>query len=134
MQPPSSFLYSCQSLRGYFEMNRLIAIVLIASSLPLIAQQGRGSIVGTIRDASGAGVPDAQVRIVNTGTNAAFSTTTNESGYFTAPSLQVGSYAVTAEKPGFKKFDRTGITLQVDQCLSLDLQLEVGAATESIQV
>ena len=116
-------------------MNRLVvAIMCLAAALPLFGQQGRGSIFGTVKDASGAGVLDAEVRIVNTGTNAVLPTTTNEAGYFTAPSLQVGSYSITVEKQGFKRIDRTGITLQVDQRLGLELTLEVGATTESINV
>ncbi|HYI97029.1 MAG TPA: carboxypeptidase regulatory-like domain-containing protein [Bryobacteraceae bacterium] len=115
-------------------MIKFIAILCFAASLPLFGQQGRGSIFGTVKDASGAGVLDAAVRIVNTGTNAVFATTTNDAGYFSAPSLQVGSYSVTVEKQGFKRIDRTGITLQVDQRLGLELNLEVGATTESIRV
>lgn len=115
-------------------MLRILLALLLATGLPLMAQQGRGSISGTITDSLGASVPGVDVRITNTGTNAAFSTTTNESGYFTAPALQIGSYSVSAEKQGFKKIQQTGITLQVDQRISLNLQLEVGAVAESIDV
>ena len=115
-------------------MFRVVLALLLASGLPLVAQQGRGSISGTVTDALGAAVPGVDVKITNTGTNAVFSTATNESGYFTAPALQIGSYAVSAEKQGFKQIHQSGITLQVDQRVSLSLKLEVGAVAESIDV
>lgn len=115
-------------------MKHFVALMFLAAALPLSAQQGRGTISGTVKDASGAGVPAAEVSIVNTGTNAVSTATTNDTGFFTAPALQVGSYTVTVEKQGFKKLSRTGITLQVDQRLALDLDLEVGATAESVEV
>ncbi len=115
-------------------MLKIFLAFLLAIGLPLAAQQGRGSISGTITDTLGAAVPGADVRITNTATNAVFSTVTNESGYFTAPALQIGSYSVSVEKRGFKRIQRSGITLQVDQRVLLNLQLDVGAMTESIDV
>ncbi|MCU0245264.1 MAG: TonB-dependent receptor [Bryobacter sp.] len=115
-------------------MKQIALCLFLAAALPLAAQQGRGSISGTVTDASGAAVPGADVRILNTGTNALTAAVSNEEGYFTAPALPVGSYSVTVEKQGFKKFNRTGITLQVDQRIALTLQLEVGATSEAIEV
>jgi len=113
-------------------MKRLLVMMLAAA--PLMAQQGRGTISGTVTDATGATVPGATIVITNTATNAAFSTTTNELGYYTAPALPVGPYTVTAEKPGFKRAVRSGLTLQVDQRMAVDFRLEVGATAESIEV
>jgi len=113
---------------------KMLLISIAAMSLPLMAQQGRGSVSGTITDATGAAVPDATVRIMNAGTNAVFSTASNGEGYFTAPALQVGSYSVSVEKQGFKRINRSGITLQVDQHVDLNLQLELGATSESVNV
>ncbi len=115
-------------------MLRLAWVTLILAAMPLAAQQGRGSITGTVTDASGAAVPAAGVRIVNSGTNAVYTTTSNDEGYFTAPALQVGSYSVGVEKHGFKRINRSGITLQVDQRVALVLQLEIGTTSESIEV
>ena len=115
-------------------MIRIILALLLASGLPLLAQQGTGSISGTVTDALGAAVPAADVKITNTGTNAVSQAATNESGYFTVPALRVGNYQVTVEKAGFKVIQRSGITLQVDQRVALNLKLEVGAMAESISV
>ncbi len=115
-------------------MIRMILALLLASGLSLLAQQGTGSISGTVTDALGAAVPGADVKITNTGTNAVSQTATNESGYFTVPALRVGNYQVTVEKSGFKMIQQSGITLQVDQRVALNLKLEVGAMAESISV
>lgn len=116
-------------------MSRLVlALVVLLASLPAAAQQGRGTISGTITDASGASVPAANVRIVNTATNAATAVVSNDEGYFTAPALPVGIYSVTAEKTGFKRLAQSNITLQVDGRISLNLVMEVGATAESIEV
>lgn len=114
-------------------MKKEAAILLLAAA-PLLAQQGRGTISGTVTDASGASVPGASIAITNTGTNATFTTTTNEVGYYTAPAMPVGTYTVSAEKQGFKRAVRTGLVLQVDQRMEVDFRLEVGATAESIEV
>jgi hypothetical protein len=118
-------------------MSALLARALILAVLVVsvaLAQQGRGTISGTITDASGAVVPEVSVVVLNTGTNAAFTTSTNEVGYYVAPALPVGAYTVTGEKQGFKKAVRSGIVLQVDQRAEVNLRLEVGATAESIEV
>ena len=114
-------------------MKKLFALVL-ALAAPLAAQQGRGSIQGTVTDASGAVIAGATVSIVNVETNTAFTTETSNDGYYTAPTLAVGNYAVTVEKQGFKRVVRTRINLQVDQRAQVDVTLDVGAVAESIEV
>lgn len=117
----------------------LCRFTLWAASALLLApaafgQQGRGSVQGTVTDSTGATVPGASVSIVNTETNAPFVTQTNESGIYAAPALNVGSYIITVEKTGFKKLVRSGITLQVDQRAQIDLVLDVGDVSQSIEV
>src|SRR3954470_10865819 len=112
-------------------MLRFAVAVLFAVALPVAAQQG---ILGNVTDASGGAVPGANVVIVNTGTNAVSQATTNNEGFFTAPSLPVGGYSVTVEKTGFKKSVRNGITLQVDQRAEVNFRLDIGETTEAIEV
>src|SRR6266542_3176499 len=109
-------------------------LLVFFAAAPLLAQQGRGTISGSVTDASGSAVPGASLMIVNTGTNVSFPTASNETGFYTVPALPVGPYTVTAEKQGFKKEVRTGFTLQVDQRAEIDFKLEVGATAESIEV
>ena len=112
---------------------RILLLGLCSLSLAS-AQQGRGTMSGTVTDASGAAVPGARVVITNAGTNATFPTATNEVGFYTAPAMPVGAYTVSVEKDGFKKSVRSGITLQVDQRAELNFQLEIVATVESVEV
>jgi len=109
----------------------LLAFVLATAAE---AQQGRASISGTVNDASGAAVPDATVTITNVATQATFVAHTDSTGFYTAPSLPVGEYAVTAEKTGFKTAVSSGIVLQVDEGARVDLKVELGNVTERVEV
>jgi hypothetical protein len=109
-----------------------LAILLLASAA--LAQQGRGTLLGTVTDTAGAVVPGATVTITNTGTNLSYTTVTNESGFYTAPNLPVGAYSVGVTKEGFKKGLRTNLTLEVDQKAQVDLSLETGQVSETVEV
>jgi hypothetical protein len=114
-------------------MKKLLALVLVLAA-NVAAQQGRGSIQGTVTDASGAVVSGANVTVVNVDTNSTFATVTSGEGLYSAPTLAVGNYDVTIEKPGFKRTVRSGVTLQVDQRAQLDVTLEIGQIAESVRV
>ncbi|MEZ5354602.1 MAG: TonB-dependent receptor [Bryobacteraceae bacterium] len=98
------------------------------------AQQGAGTISGTVTDQQDAVVAGANIQIRNTDTNAIFRASSNENGGFVAPGLAVGGYEITAEAPGFKKTVLSGITLQVNQTASINLRLEIGQVAESVEV
>ena len=89
----------------------------------LIAQQGRGTISGTVTDQSGATIRGAKITILNTDTNAAVVLQSNGEGNYTSPPLNVGAYEVAAEQAGFKKEIHGGIRLQVDQRAEINLQM-----------
>jgi hypothetical protein len=110
------------------------AVVALLVALPLLAQQGRGTISGTITDAQGAPIPSVSVEIRNTGTNAAFRAITNEAGFYTAPGLAVGEYQVAAGATGFKMTVHSGVTLEVDQKAVVNFKLEVGQVSEKVEV
>ena len=99
-----------------------------------VAQQGRGTVLGTVTDPTGAPVPGAPVVVTNVGTNIAFRTQTNTQGFYTAPGLPVGQYSVSITGSGFKNSVRSGITLEVDQRAEVNAQLELGTLTESVDV
>ena len=107
---------------------------LILFAVSILAQQGRGTIVGNVTDQSGAAIKGAKVTVLNTSTNTPFVTLSNGEGYYTTPPLQVGAYAVTTELSGFKKEVQSGILLQVDQHVEINIQLQVGGVGESVQV
>lgn len=98
------------------------------------AQVGRAGIFGTVTDSSGGAVANVNVQAVNTATNVATATVTNETGYYALPYLPVGPYRVIVEQAGFKRAVRDGILLQVDQRAQVDIVLEVGNLAESVTV
>src|SRR5687767_770112 len=73
------------------------------------AQETRGSILGTVKDSSGAVLPAMVVVVTNEETNVAAEVITNERGYFEVPYLEPGTYRITIQVEGFKKFTQTGI-------------------------
>ncbi len=111
---------------------------LLASALLLGAivygQDPRASITGRVTDQSGALVVGARVRVVNSATQVAASTTTNASGNFVIPFLVPGTYTLTAEATGFKKFTRSGIQLHVSDRAEIDVPMTLGTVEESVQV
>ena len=111
----------------------LLATLLFLASIAF-AQRGRGTILGSVTDASGAVIPGAVVTITNTDTNISTTATTNNDGNFTVPNLMVGGYSVSVSKEGFKKALRSNLTLEVDQRAEINLVLETGAVSETIEV
>ena len=91
-------------------------------------------ITGLVADSSGAVIPQASVAVVNEKTGARRDSASNESGLFTVVSLQPGSYRVTVTKDGFKPASRTGVTLEVGQVARIDILIEIGSVTETIEV
>lgn len=112
---------------------RFLSQLLLCSALAF-AQGERGGFNGTITDASGAAVPGATVAVVDTQTSIETRATTTEAGVYRIPYLQPGSYKITVTKAGFRSSAVEGITLRVAQTLTVDVKLELGAVTESIQV
>src|SRR4051794_37581631 len=93
-------------LKGPLTMSKLCTILacLLSLFMPLLAQTGAGRIQGTVKDASGAVVPNAHVRAEDIETGNSFNTESNREGFFIFPSAQPGKYRVTAESPGLEKW------------------------------
>jgi hypothetical protein len=101
---------------------------------PLSAQILYGSIVGVVSDAQGSPVPAATVTIVNKGTNLTQETVTNQSGDYTLPNLQPGTYDVKVSLQGFREFVRTNVPVTAGQISRVEAKLEIGNVTESVTV
>ncbi|HEU4939605.1 MAG TPA: carboxypeptidase-like regulatory domain-containing protein, partial [Vicinamibacterales bacterium] len=112
----------------------LLLIALCACPLAASAQQETATITGSVKDQTGAIVPKATVTVTNTQTNISVKTEADEAGFYIIPSLRPGEYSVTAESSGFQKIIRTGVTLQVAQVARIDLTLQAGALTETVEV
>src|SRR5262245_47599749 len=110
----------------------LAALMLTVPVLP--AQETRGTVSGRVYDQQSAAIHGAKVLVTHTETNTVVTLTTNETGYYEAPLLMPGNYKISASASGFKNVVRDGITLQVSQQLVIDLKLDVGAVTETVQV
>ncbi len=104
-------------------------------AIALRAQVISASVEGIVLDPTGAAVPNANVRAVNTSTNLEVRTTTAADGRYTFPSLPPGGpYSITVEAAGFNAEQRTGITLDVNEAARIDFTLKIGATTETVQV
>src|SRR5262245_26500174 len=119
-------------------MMKTICSVALALTLsltaPAIAQEFRATISGHIFDSTGSAVPNAKVHAVNVATNETTNGKTEASGSYVIPLLRPGIYRMTVDADGFKKFIRENITLQVGQIAGIDVHLEVGQVTESVNV
>jgi len=122
-------------LQSRGSMRKLQAAVLLSlCAFTAFAQSDRGTITGTVTDATGASVANAMVEAKQLDSGALFPTTTTDTGNYTLAQLPVGPYEVNITASGFKKFVRSGFTVQVAQTIKLDAQLQVGAASESVTV
>src|SRR5437867_3305654 len=108
---------------------------LIARPHPAFSQaRDTASLFGAITDAQGAVVPGAHVTITNTATGLSRSSATDGSGGFVFPLLPVGSYNLTVEQTGFRKYERRNILLQANENVGVDAALEVGNVQETVTV
>jgi hypothetical protein len=93
-----------------------------------------GRISGTIVDSSGAVVPDANVTVTNSATNATRTATSDASGFYTVTNLPVGTYTVMVERTGFKKASQIDNVLTADTRLTVNIALEAGNVSETVEV
>lgn len=96
--------------------------------------QATSQIAGTVRDASGLGVPGAEVTATQTDTGITRTATSSADGTYVLPSLPVGPYRIDVKKEGFSAYVQNGILLQVDTAPEVNPTLKVGAVTEQVQV
>jgi len=93
-----------------------------------------GSIVGLVTDPSGAAVPGAQVKVTNKATGLTRDTTTNSLGLYRFADLPSGSYDVEVGASGFRPYSETGVAVTINNVIRVDVQLQVGGLTESVNV
>jgi Carboxypeptidase regulatory-like domain len=117
-------------------IGRLIraAAVLAGISGVLCAQQFRGTITGVLRDAQSAVIPNARVTATQSETGAVSQTVTSPTGQFNLPFLAPGTYSITIEATGFKRYVRDGLLVSANDPVALDVTLEVGQTSESVTI
>ncbi len=107
------------------------ALVIACSAF---AQSDVGTISGFVRDQSGGVVPDANIVLTNQATSEEHSATSDSQGRYAVPSLPPGNYRISAEAPGFKRFESPNNKLDPSSTLTVDVALTVGQTTETIEV
>ncbi len=112
----------------------LAAVLAAAVSLPVFGQDTRGTIFGVVSDPQGAVIPAAPVVVTNVDTNAIKRTVSNDTGYYEVPLLDPGNYAVSVEMPGFRKFVRSGLILNVNSRIGIDIAMQLGSLGEVVEV
>lgn len=110
----------------------LCFVVALSVTVPLSAQEYRGSIQGNVTDAQGYVVRNADVEAKSSQQD--YKITTNDKGYFFIPLVQPGTYTVTVKAPGFRTEQRTGVILDVAQKVNLNMSLTPGGETETVTV
>jgi len=113
---------------------RPLVAVMLGFAYPALAQVDTGSIVGTIRDQSGAGVPGATVTVTESRTNVSTRLVSDAEGNYIATPLKIGTYAVSVDMAGFKKETHPGIVLRVQDRLRVDFTLQLGDVAESLVI
>jgi hypothetical protein len=118
-----------------FQKRFAISLLAMGSfTLALLAQSYYGGVRGTVLDQNAGSVPGAKVTLINEGTGAQRSSLSASVGEFIFSEVVPGNYSLVIEAPGFKRFQRTGIIVGTQQQVSLDLKLELGQVSESVQV
>ena len=111
-----------------------VVFVVVLSAAAAFAQDSRGAIAGRVADAQDAGIPHARVTITNVDTSVDTRLETSDRGTYLAPLLIPGNYRIAAECQGFRRFSRGGITVSINDNLQIDIKLEVGEVTQTIDV
>jgi len=112
----------------------LVALGLTLLNLPLRAQTTYGSIAGAVTDPSGASIAGAQVTLTNLGTSENRTQQTGSDGLYQFVNLIPGRYSIDVEKPGFKRYSRPEITVDVNQNARVDASMQVGNVNQTVEV
>ena len=112
-----------------------VALAIFAFAPSASAQTSTsGKVIGTVTDPTGALVPKAEVQLLNVGTNAALTITTDDSGGFNFPVVPPGAYKITVKLAGFRTASVTDIQVEIEKTASIPVRLEVGGGTEVVEV
>jgi hypothetical protein len=122
------------SVRAWGRTTALAGALVAALAAPVHAQFDSGQISGFVRDSQGAAVPGATVTITDESTKRVRTYTSDTSGYYVAPTLPPGKYQVAVELAGFRKYVKTGVTLDAASRIAADAVLSPGGLEESVTI
>jgi hypothetical protein len=111
----------------------IVPILFVVACVAAMAQQN-SEIVGTVTDQTGAAVPGATLVLTQTETGFVYNSTSNSTGGYSFPGLNVGTYTLKATAKGFEGYTASGLTLNVSQTLAQEVKLTIGAETVNVSV
>lgn len=118
----------------FHRLSVLVLSCIAFTAVPTLYAQGNAAIVGVVSDSSGAAVPAVEVTLTNEGTGLRQVAPTDSEGRYNFPRLPIGNYRVDAALQGFKRTSQTGITLTAEQTLTVNIALQVGQVSETLEV
>jgi hypothetical protein len=113
---------------------KCFCLIFLLLALPVSAQVGTASMMGTVQDSTGAALPDADLKLVNSQTGTENVSRTSGDGRFILPGVLPGAYSLQIERSGFATTQLSGIVLNVGDTKNLLIRLRIGATTESVTV
>src|SRR3989475_2772131 len=124
----------CVSLRSFVRFVTAIVVLIALPTCWVFAQTSTATILGVVKDTTGALIPGVSITIKHTETGQTRTAISSGTGDYNVPLLPVGAYELATTMPGFKQDVRRGINLVVGQQAVINLTLEVGAAAEQVTV
>src|SRR5713101_6619914 len=124
----------CRLLASHFMIRSVCLALVLLTSILSLAQMESATMSGTVMDRSAAVLADAKIEVTNSDTNIRTTTTTNKSGTYVVTGLRPGRYRMAVSKEGFRSIIVTDITLNVQDVVSRNFNLDVGAISESVTV
>src|SRR5688572_3019258 len=112
----------------------LTMLLCLSVSANGLAQTTNATVGGTVSDSTGALIPGVEITATNTATGIVSNTVSNESGAYNFPSLQTGTYTISAALPGFQTQTLTNVALGISQQVRLNFRLEVGGVSQQVEV
>jgi hypothetical protein len=112
----------------------LLAAFWLSAGIPCLAQAGRGTLTGTVKDATGAIVPGASIELKESNTGSSYDMNATSDGLFTFAELEPGTYTLTVTSSGFESYIQSGIIVEVGSEATVDAVLKVGGAKESVTI
>src|SRR5437868_2778548 len=112
----------------------LLVLATVLFALPGFAADVTAQLSGTVKDSTGAIVSNAKVTLTNAQTNVSRTTTTSPDGNYLFTLVPVGNYQIAVEHPGFRKYVQSGIVLEVNQNARIDMALQLGEVSQTVEV
>src|SRR5690242_13169292 len=127
-------MFSTNSLRSLFALLCTVCFLTAATVDTGWGQTSAATLTGIVQDSTGAVLPNVTVSATNTDRNTTQFTRTNETGGYVLAALNPGNYSISAELPGFRRFARDGVVMQVNQVARIDIRLDLGTVEAAVEV